>query len=285
MFQLFKRKPTTPEWKDLDNAQKVAVARKITKAVKAMSGPRYKIVSGTDEWQREAGVTETTEEDEILGAYGRFKMLDLARNAARNSSTMQSILHQLQTNVIGTKGGKACFNFDGADNIKRVFSDWTRQAEFFDGQSLNTCLRLIYSTYILGGDCVLIFDDGIIEDSGKLLIYEPDMIGDVSAEELKKHYGANAKQSLGRVYSPTGRFQGAIVSRHERGKEIFDGDYCYFLHKEPDASIFDSFWTMPRNVFRAAQGRGISPLTASLGTIIDLEDYCGFEIAAAKKNA
>ena len=42
---------------------------------------------------------------------------------------------------------------------------------------------------------------------------------------------------------------------------------------------------MPRNVFRVAQGRGITPLTSSLATIIDLEDLCGFELAAAKKNA
>ena len=49
--------------------------------------------------------------------------------------------------------------------------------------------------------------------------------------------------------------------------------------------MFDSFWLMPRNVFRVAQGRGISPLTSSLATILDLEDLCGFEIAAAKKNA
>ena len=42
---------------------------------------------------------------------------------------------------------------------------------------------------------------------------------------------------------------------------------------------------MPRNVFRVAQGRGVAPTATSLATMIDLEDLCGFELAAAKKNA
>ena len=49
--------------------------------------------------------------------------------------------------------------------------------------------------------------------------------------------------------------------------------------------MFDNFWMMPRNVFREAQGRGISPMSSSLATVLDLEDLCGFELAAAKKNS
>jgi len=132
---------------------------------------------------------------------------------------------------------------------------------------------------------VLMFDDGLIEDSGKLVIYEPDEIGDTTAEALASHYGQYAKQSLGRVYNGNGRFIGAIVSRSQRGADVFDPSKSYFLRRDPDASMFDSFWMMPRNVFRVAQGRGVSPMAASLATILDLEDLCGFELAAAKKNS
>ena len=59
----------------------------------------------------------------------------------------------------------------------------------------------------------------------------------------------------------------------------------YLLERDPDASMFDSKWLMPRNVFREAQGRGISPMSSSLATVLDLEDLCGFELAAAKKNS
>jgi hypothetical protein len=121
-------------------------------------------------------MVEHRDEDEILNVYGRGKMLDLARNATRNSSTFNAILKQFDLNAIGTKGGKAIFNFDNADRIKEEFSKWTRDADFFDGLSFNTVLKLILKTYILGGDMVLLFDDGLIEDSGKLVIYEPDEI-------------------------------------------------------------------------------------------------------------
>lgn len=42
-------------------------------------------------------------------------MLDLARNATRNSSSFSAILKQLDLNVVGTKGGKLIADFEDAD--------------------------------------------------------------------------------------------------------------------------------------------------------------------------
>jgi len=120
-------------------------------------------------------------------------MLDLARNASRNSSTFNGILKQFDLNAVGTKGGKAIFDFENAEAIKEQFSQWTRDADFFDGLSFNTLLKLILKTYILGGDMVLMFDDGLIEDSGKLVVYEPDEIGNTTPEALENRYGKYAR--------------------------------------------------------------------------------------------
>lgn len=215
-------------------------------------------------------------------------MIDLARNQLRNSSTFNGILKQFDLNAVGTKGGKAIFGFedrDKSDPIREEFAKWTRDADFFDGLSLNSMLKVILKTYMIGGDCVLLFDDGLIEDSGRVLLYEPDEIGDVAPDVLKKHYGAYAQQSLGRVYNANGRFIGAVVSKSQRGKELFDEDKSYFLSRDPNANTIDSLWLMPRNVFRIAQGRGVPVVASSLATTIDLEDLCGYELAAAKKNA
>ena len=286
MFGLFGRKKKAPEWKDLTDAQRRAVAGRIARGVKAQwYGPRYKLVEGTDVFQRERGMTEFRDEDQILDASARGRMLDMARNATRNSSTFNGMLKQFDLNAVGTKGGKAIFDFEGSDGIKAEFAKWTRDADFFDGLSFNTLLKLILKTYILGGDMVLMFDDGLLEDSGKLVVYEPDEIGNTTPEALASHYGKSASQSLGRVYNSNGRFIGAIVSRSQRGQQQFDPKQCYFLRRTPDVSQFDNFWMMPRNVFRVAQGRGVTPLAASLATILDLEDLCGYELAAAKKNS
>ena len=88
MFGFFKKRPA--DWNKLSIRQQVAVTKKIVKALQ--SGPRYKLVSGTDEWQRERGIVERRSEDDILNAYGRGKALDLARNATRNSSTFAAML-------------------------------------------------------------------------------------------------------------------------------------------------------------------------------------------------
>ena len=67
-------------------------------------------------------MTEFRSEDQILDAYRRGQMLDLARNATRNSSTFNGILKQFDLNAVGTKGGKAIFNFENSDKIKAAFS-------------------------------------------------------------------------------------------------------------------------------------------------------------------
>lgn len=276
------------KWDDLTAEQQINFTKNVMKSIRALSGARYKVVTGTDEWQRDKGVAETKNEDEILDSRKRGKLLDLSRNAFRNNPTFVTILKQFDLNAIGTNGGKAIITFKNEDFGKKVlreFSNWTRNADFFDGLSLNTLLKLVLKTQLIGGDLILLFDDGLISDSGKILLYEPDEIGDTDEKEIEKRYGKGSKQSLGRVYNSYGQFIGAIVSRSQRGSDKFDSKSCYFLKKDPNSTTFNDYWLMPRNVFRISQGRGISPTTSSLGNIIDLQDYVAYEIAAAKKNA
>ena len=252
MFGIFKRHAKAPRWEQLTDTQKRYATHRLVKAVKAMAGSRYKVVSGTDVFNREQGVTETQGEDEILSAYRRGRMLSLTRNAARNSPTFNGILKQFDLNAVGTCGGKVILDFDNAEPIRDAFAEWAREADFFDGLNLNAMLKLILKTYIIGGDCVAVYDDGLFEDSGRLLLFEPDEIGDTTAEALATHYGKLARQSQGRVYNPNGRFIGCIVSRSQRGRETFDPSKAFFLTRNPDESLFDSCWFMPRNVFRVA---------------------------------
>lgn len=188
---------------------------------KAMAGPRYQVVSGWDEFNREHGQIETRGEDEILTWASRGRMLDLARNQSRNSPTFNALLKQFDFNAIGTKGGKCSLMFENPQ-LMQLFSKYTRDCDFFDGMSFNSVLKLILRTYILGGDCVILFDDGLIEDSGKMVIYEPDEIGNTTDEALKARYGKFARQSLGKVYNGNSRWIGTIVSRACRGQEVFD---------------------------------------------------------------
>lgn len=284
--KLFKKNNVkAPTWKSLDSKTR----SKITKKILNMAGPQYKVVNcGFNELQRERAIVERRNEDEILNQYSRGRLLDMTRNQARNSATFQTILKQFDFNAVGSKGGKIVINSDDQQLVRELvsrFSEFTRNADFFDGLSFNQTLKLILKEALIGGDCCIIFDDGLIEDSGKILIYESDEIGNTTDAAIKQYYGDFARQSLGKVYSPNGRFIGAVVSRACRGEDIFDPNKSYLLQRDPNKSWFDSFWMMPTNVWRIAQGRGISQAASSIATINDLEDLCGFELQAAKKNS
>lgn len=45
-------------------------------------------------------------------------------------------------------------------------------------------MKLILKQVLIGGDCVILFDDKLLENSGKLVMYESDEIGDVDQDEV-----------------------------------------------------------------------------------------------------
>ena len=92
MFGFLKKK--TRAWDKLDGRTREAASAKLSRIVRAMAGARYKIVSGSDQWQREQGVTETRNEDQILDFSKRGRLLDMTRNAIRNNATFNTILKQ-----------------------------------------------------------------------------------------------------------------------------------------------------------------------------------------------
>lgn len=107
---------------------------------KNLVGPHYKVVSFPDDLNRTPAMNELEDEDFYLNAFRRGRMLDLARNSVRNSSTFNSILKQFDLNAVGVDGGKAIIDFKDAEltnKTKDLFSEWTRSAEFFDGADFN----------------------------------------------------------------------------------------------------------------------------------------------------
>lgn len=164
----------------------------------------------------EPSSTETRTEDEILDPSKRARLLDLTRNLVRNSSLFNTILGQLTTNVVSTCGGKVVLSLPNEqtnDQMKWSFFSYTRNVDFYTGDSFNHLLKRTLREYVIGGDCVLLFDDGLIEDSGKLLLFESNEIVDVAPVEIEKRYGKGAWASQGKVYSPNGRHIGTVVSK------------------------------------------------------------------------
>lgn len=101
----------------------------------------------------------------------------------------------MTTNVIGSEGGKVVLSIPNAETnkeLKKQFFKWTRNADFATTDTLNHLLKRVLREYVIGGDCVLLFDDGLIENSGKVIVFESNEIVDVAPEEVEKRYGKGA---------------------------------------------------------------------------------------------
>ena len=222
----------------------------------------------------------------MLDGTKRGKLLDVTRNLVRNSSLFNTILGQLTTNVVAFCGGKVILNLADEQTgkaVKQKFSMFTRNADFFNGTTFNRLLKNTLRETIVGGDCVLLFDDGVIEGSGKILLFESEEIVSTTPEAIVQHYGTGAYQSQGKVYSPMGRHIGTVVSRSQRGVEVADPDKCFFLHRDPNGSPLERNWFQPANQWR--QGRAVSQAASAVATIHQLEDLVASELLAARRNS
>lgn len=284
---IFSKKPPK-RFGDLSTKQKAAFARNIARFRDYAAGARYKVVSWPDESLREVGITEMRGEADILDRSSRGKMLDLARNLARNSSTFNALLKQFDLNAVGTVGGKAIFGFEDVEKSRRfreAFADWAQNCEFYDGMRLGDLLKTILKTYLIGGEMVLLFDDGKVEDSGRVLIFEPDEMGNLSDADFFARFPKGFTQTQGHIKNANRVNVGVVVSKSQRGLPFFAADSSYILTRDPFGKDSTSFWLNPRNIWRKDQVIGTPPAASSLATIIDLEDLANYELQAAKKNS
>lgn len=230
------KKSTTATKKASRKANKSKLAFELLK--RYQNRGKYNIVDGSS-YMVEQSNADNREEDEVLDPYKRAKLLDLTRNLVRNSSLFNTILGQLTTNVVSTVGGKVVLNIsDEALNgaLKKSFSKYTRNTDFYTGHSFNRLLKRVLREFVIGGDCVLVFDDGLIEDSGKVLLFEANEIVDVPVSVIEKKYGKGCSISQGKVYSRNGRHIGTVVSKSQKGMGLdkIDPEKCYYLRKDPN---------------------------------------------------
>lgn len=106
----------------------------------------------------------------------------MCRNAVRNSPPINAILRNMVNSVVGTDGGKLVWAADETEEVKKLkreFKKWCREAEFFQRQSFRDFLAVVLKTLVIGGDCVVVMDtDGLVQDTARLMLFEPDEIGD-----------------------------------------------------------------------------------------------------------
>lgn len=259
---------------------------------KMLNGGKYESIEGETARQQSPGMIEfgTDGEDSILGSAQRNQLTNQLRNQLRNSPVMRIIDQQRRANIVGHCGGNLILNFPkgfekSAEAWENWFNqDWAPMAEFTDGMHLNDLLKNELSSLDFGGDSVMVFDDNLFDNSGRILTFESDEIASIEQDIFEKKF-PKYKQSQGRIYDNFGRFCGVIVSRFQRGMTIFDHSKVFILTQDARSDRRDSFWVMPRHVFRLNQGRGVTPMSAAACTMLNTHEIVASETQAAKLNA
>ena len=246
---------------------------------------------------RERLYAETGGEETALTIDERNRLVALVRNLERNSEHMNGLLTQLDLNVVGTMGGKASFAFpteyaESAKMLRAEFGNWARECEFFDGGTLQDLLKLAVRTKYITGRAVLLFDDGIVCDSGRVIMFEGDAIAGIERREFDKRFPDGWSQHQGLIKDEFGRTRGAFCSMSQRGVSTFPrltddkGRLAVWaLVKDADVAWIDSPFCIFQHIKRVNQVVSVPQVAPSVGSVMDLEALSKYELQSAKKNA
>nr|DAE44775.1 MAG TPA: portal protein [Caudoviricetes sp.] len=293
-------KPTPPvRFADLTKAQRRTVASRIVSTLRRtgyLARAKYNPVAGRDQSLRARLYAERGGEETAVSTDERNRLIALARDMARNGETMSALLRQFDFNAIGTVGGKANFALgDGYANesavLRETFASWASSCEFFDGEDFQHVLRMAMRSKLLSGRAGLIFDDGIVRDSGKVILFEGDCVANVRDEDFAALFPSGWSQHQGIIKDEVGVTRGCFVSFSQRGERVFnlrarDGKLAVWsLVRGESQEWRDAPFTLFSHAWRINQTVAVPSVHASLGSMIDLEDLTKYEIQAAKKNA
>jgi hypothetical protein len=107
-----------------------------------------------------------------------------------------------------------------------------------------------------------VFDDGLIDDSGKLLFWESDQIIPCTDELFKKRFPAEGNvQDNGIARDKWGRVLGYTVTG-KRGRQIIDAEADLTVWQRDNAIL-------PRDPWRMNQGRGVPPMLTAAASLLD----------------
>lgn len=253
--------------------------------------------------RRPARIERAREEDAPnLSPTTRLLGVNQVRDLLRNSPQMRGLARTIRTNTIGDCG-QLVFSEEGAwyRAAAEYFNHvWGPHADFIDGTSWRESLQLVVSAIAFEGDCVALYDDGLLapkhpsgRGTGRLVFFEADQIANILAADwiaycrAAGHVRADGSpswhQCSGIVLDDLGRKCGVIVSRirGQRAVPWRDALVLLFDPDDPDAAS----WRHVTRKFRLRQLRGSADALPA-GTILqDASEMTEYELQSAKRAA
>ncbi len=224
----------------------------------------------------------TVEHQDEGGIYSMSKRLlgcNLGRDLERNYSPARAMMQQLKINVVGGLG-KLQMN-DGtnaADEAAAWFNEvWAKDCDYREPLDWSTMLQNILTSEHRDGDVLISVDDGIYENTGKLLTWESDQVLPVAATLFGAGQYKTGIQDNGIIRNQFGRII-AFSATGKRGRtEIDSQDDLLYLAAENARLV--------RQPWRLNQGRGVPALLTAATNLIDLYEMLASELQSAKRTA
>jgi len=248
------------------------------KEIDRLTKPKQKAVyDGAESTRlRRKSPIEYTNEEGILPLWKKLGAIAVGRDLERNFSPAKGILNQFKVNVVGPLG-KIQINIEGGKEGEKYFNEiWAKDCDARDENHFSTILQNIVASVIREGDCGILVDDGIIDNDGKLWMYEADQIGNIKSDQFKAKYGEKYNQDSGIIREKNGKISGYIFSG-SRGKTEYD---------IKEVTVFKrGVAKLIKNPWRLNQGRGVGSILTSATQVSDLYEILAAELGSAKRAA
>lgn len=275
----------TKQKKELILEVQVKKLNRIKAQYDAIAGSGQNTGAGNKRRPSKIETTEETGARGILKPRNRLSAINLARDAERNYSNAKSIIHQNKINIIG-KSPKCQINTAdkfGVEATEWINSDWMKNCDFRSTRRFAKLGQLVVAGQDREGDLLALFDDEMIDDTGKLLFYESDQITDLADFTAWKGNREKWQQRDGIIYDEWSREVG-YVTTHRRGQSSIPARDATVFPRDPvDES--KNMVKLIRADFRLIQGRGISPMLTIISDMLDCYEMRSKELQSAKLQA
>jgi capsid protein len=233
--------------------------------------------------QRRTPKREMTGEAAIYDPSKRALGANIGRDLERNYAPARGIIHQFRMNVAGSLG-KLQVNIKDSNGVSigeeaaQWFNGvWAKDCDFRDQLHWSVICQNVVAAMIREGDLLAVFDDDLIEDSGKLLTWESDQVVPMTDAVMAAKGPKGGTQDNGIIRDKWGRVTHYSVTG-KRGLSVID--------KPEDVTIFPrDVACLPRNPFRLNQGRGVPCIITAASSLLDVYEMLMRELQSAKKAA
>lgn len=220
---------------------------------------------------------ETKGEGDIYSPQKRTLGTNIGRDIERNYAPARGIITQFRANVVGSLG-KMQVNVSGGTEAAAWFNGiWAKNCDYRDDVHWSDLCQNVVAAVIREGDLLAVFDDGVVDDSGKLLTWESDQIVPLNDDILAKKGFKDSIQDGGIIRDKWGKILAYSVTGKRGLTKLFD---------EADVTIWKrENAIMPRSPWRLNQGRGVAPMLTAAASFLDLYEMLSRELQTAKRAA